>query len=222
LPIWIDAICINQQETSERNAQVQLMREIYSTAHMICMWLGESNEHMIEAMQKLFGFFLLTMGIERYGFSLVRWFNKPGLHSVLESLTQCGADIGSSDFWNRLWITQEVVIGTKTGVGYLLLGQHAMSLTIFMQAIKALLNVFTRIGQLQYDGMNTSALRNCYTLRYAIHLDQLSSMLPDMSIDRCKTDLEQDGQERFPDKYNLPALFTLNGKLQVTDPKDRV
>jgi hypothetical protein len=39
--IWIDAICINQQDISERTQQVQFMRCIYENAEQVLIWLGE-------------------------------------------------------------------------------------------------------------------------------------------------------------------------------------
>lgn len=40
--IWIDAICINQANIDERNAQVVLMRDIYQSAYSTAVWLGEA------------------------------------------------------------------------------------------------------------------------------------------------------------------------------------
>ncbi|KAK8064963.1 hypothetical protein PG997_011710 [Apiospora hydei] len=41
--LWVDAICINQNDTSERSNQVGLMRTIYSQAQVVGAWLGEST-----------------------------------------------------------------------------------------------------------------------------------------------------------------------------------
>jgi hypothetical protein len=41
--IWIDAICINQNDTAERNAQVAIMDQIYSAAQMTIAWLGRDD-----------------------------------------------------------------------------------------------------------------------------------------------------------------------------------
>ena len=38
--IWIDALCINQQDMDERNAQVELMGEIYKNATTVLVWVG--------------------------------------------------------------------------------------------------------------------------------------------------------------------------------------
>ncbi|KAI0864887.1 heterokaryon incompatibility protein-domain-containing protein [Xylaria cubensis] len=38
--LWIDAICINQNDFAERTSQVKLMRHIYQTASRVLVWLG--------------------------------------------------------------------------------------------------------------------------------------------------------------------------------------
>jgi hypothetical protein len=48
--IWVDAICINQADVSERSAQVRLMGSIYSKAATVLVWLGEASEGSDEAM----------------------------------------------------------------------------------------------------------------------------------------------------------------------------
>lgn len=41
--MWIDAVCINQEDLTERSAQVMRMAEIYSKAFNVCVWLGFRN-----------------------------------------------------------------------------------------------------------------------------------------------------------------------------------
>ena len=40
ITFWVDAICINQQDVIERNAQVQQMWRIFGSAHTVDVWLG--------------------------------------------------------------------------------------------------------------------------------------------------------------------------------------
>jgi hypothetical protein len=40
--IWIDALCINQQNNREKSAQVVLMAKIYESARFVNVWLGET------------------------------------------------------------------------------------------------------------------------------------------------------------------------------------
>jgi hypothetical protein len=44
LVLWVDAVCINQQDLEERNRQVAMMRDIYASATAVTIWLGEKDE----------------------------------------------------------------------------------------------------------------------------------------------------------------------------------
>jgi len=46
--LWIDAICIDQSSTTERNAQVAFMGTIYSTAKHNLVYLGEDDDDMAD------------------------------------------------------------------------------------------------------------------------------------------------------------------------------
>lgn len=41
--VWLDAICINQQDLVERGAQVAIMKDIYVSATRTLVWLGEDD-----------------------------------------------------------------------------------------------------------------------------------------------------------------------------------
>ena len=43
LRLWIDAICINQCDITERNIQVSLMGDIFRAASGVTVWLGEQS-----------------------------------------------------------------------------------------------------------------------------------------------------------------------------------
>ncbi|EON68682.1 hypothetical protein W97_07940 [Coniosporium apollinis CBS 100218] len=42
--IWIDAICINQNDILERNTQVRFMFDVYKSAARVLVWLGEARD----------------------------------------------------------------------------------------------------------------------------------------------------------------------------------
>ena len=42
--IWIDSICIAQDDLAEKSAQIPLMRHIYKEAKNVLVWLGEASE----------------------------------------------------------------------------------------------------------------------------------------------------------------------------------
>ncbi|KAH8820736.1 heterokaryon incompatibility protein-domain-containing protein [Xylogone sp. PMI_703] len=40
--LWVDAICINQNDLEEKSKQIPLMRDIYASAKSVLLWLGSS------------------------------------------------------------------------------------------------------------------------------------------------------------------------------------
>lgn len=42
--VWIDALCINQQDIAERDQQVRRMKSIYQNAYEVVVWLGDYDE----------------------------------------------------------------------------------------------------------------------------------------------------------------------------------
>ncbi|KAI7781002.1 hypothetical protein LA080_015345 [Diaporthe eres] len=51
--LWVDALCINQENIPEKNHQVEMMREIYSGAELVIAWLGSAREDSDLAMELL-------------------------------------------------------------------------------------------------------------------------------------------------------------------------
>lgn len=49
--IWVDALCINQEDPVERSHQVNLMSDIYSQAQLVVVWLGPEAENSGLAMR---------------------------------------------------------------------------------------------------------------------------------------------------------------------------
>ena len=51
--LWIDLLCINQEDFDERTQQVQLMHSIYSEAKRVLVWLGRDDEGRARGAIKL-------------------------------------------------------------------------------------------------------------------------------------------------------------------------
>ncbi|KAH7117743.1 heterokaryon incompatibility protein-domain-containing protein [Dendryphion nanum] len=50
LTIWVDIICINQEDVTEKSHQIPLMADIYSSASSVYCWLGKGTVKSDEAM----------------------------------------------------------------------------------------------------------------------------------------------------------------------------
>ncbi|KAN0092408.1 Heterokaryon incompatibility protein (HET) domain containing protein [Hyaloscypha variabilis] len=46
--LWVDALCINQENLDERAQQVSLMGQIYASANIVIMWLGKDTSDLEE------------------------------------------------------------------------------------------------------------------------------------------------------------------------------
>ncbi|KAI1354427.1 heterokaryon incompatibility protein-domain-containing protein [Xylaria sp. FL0043] len=139
--LWIDAICINQDEgdATERNHQVQQMARIYRGAQRVLVWLGPPTDEMILAMILLKKMQKLCKDTKRkveeiqesdwrdLQYSDSRDHYNP-THLGLEQ-------IFNHPWFRRIWILQEVG-NARTALIHC--GKHAVSSSIFCQAPSAL------------------------------------------------------------------------------------
>ena len=51
--LWVDAVCIDQQNDEEKTQQIRMMRDIYSLASEVFIWLGEADTNTEHASQML-------------------------------------------------------------------------------------------------------------------------------------------------------------------------
>jgi hypothetical protein len=52
---WIDAICINQDNKTEKTSEVSKMADIYRSAASVLVWLGEYDEYSGQAIELISG-----------------------------------------------------------------------------------------------------------------------------------------------------------------------
>jgi hypothetical protein len=109
LVIWIDAICIDQSNTKERNEQVGKMRLIYNGAEVVRIWLGESYDQS----GKVFGFIrklskMWQTGSESEGPFAMEPCNPKDVESM--------ASLFERAYWHRVWVVQEVTVARRAVV----------------------------------------------------------------------------------------------------------
>ncbi|KAL8410372.1 hypothetical protein RB596_000181 [Gaeumannomyces avenae] len=51
--LWVDAICINQDDNAEKERQVRSMAEIYAKASRVIVWLGEASDNGDQALEAI-------------------------------------------------------------------------------------------------------------------------------------------------------------------------
>ncbi|KAM0168886.1 hypothetical protein ACHAPF_010545 [Botrytis cinerea] len=116
--LWIDALCINQDDVNERNHQVMQMSSIYKQAREVIVWLGDNTyqgfgknaETLIpdiglSSMKRLAALHK-DLACKPSGTDVTVKTDELRLGAELVSL----GELCSRPYWNRLWIVQEVLL----------------------------------------------------------------------------------------------------------------
>ena len=107
--VWIDQICINQDDIVEKARQVQLMGSIYKRAFSTIIWLGETSAQIgIELLQRVheeWKFSTHEVSVEQ-----LKAFRLPNSRS---EAWQHLCDLFCRPWFRRLWIIQEVVLSHR-------------------------------------------------------------------------------------------------------------
>jgi hypothetical protein len=127
--LWIDAISINQNDIPERNSQVELMGDMYTSAVQVIIWLG-NDERNLKGVSWLHNEFVRHDGIRNLSeenvddpvflaimrvSTIEEWFNY--LNDYYQFFQSCR-------WFHRAWIIQEVTLAREIIV---LLGKSVMS-----------------------------------------------------------------------------------------------
>jgi hypothetical protein len=79
IPIWVDAICIDQLDEDEKSTQVQMMNKIFYHAEQVFIWLGpeeESSTRVFGLLQVVESLFDYGMGLEHFDEEyMMQWYH---------------------------------------------------------------------------------------------------------------------------------------------------
>jgi len=99
--LWVDALCINQEDLEERGQQVRLMEEIYKNAEAVLIYLGRGNSKTSVAIDSIYKAGNLNQ-------------NKRDLKSKFTKEARMGLrDLIDRPWYDRVWILQEVAHARK-------------------------------------------------------------------------------------------------------------
>ena len=158
--IWIDAICINQQDVEERNKQVPRMGWIYSNATEVLIWIGRDNEKEdseiswdpdIWPQRDQTGGSRLKTDIAFQFLENLAWFSKQTLASnpnffhltmlvdMCKNVDNCAniSRLLRRKWFERVWVIQEVVLARKATV---VCGYRSIPWSTLVAASKGMVN----------------------------------------------------------------------------------
>lgn len=138
--LWIDAICINQQDLRERSSQVKRMGDIYRLAYRAVVWLGtESNNsaHVLKILSQLGS--EIKIDYTSMTMSPVSSDSDPHWSNRGKKLPYSGHEVADMNallrrpWFSRLWVWQEIRLARNTSI--LVCGSENIPWRTFRQAI---------------------------------------------------------------------------------------
>ena len=251
--LWVDALCINQSDNEEKNEQVKLMVDIYACAKTTRVWLGPADDTSEEAMIQLakIGQNVVDCGAFKHFVSMtvLSISDPPGAMQaedqakglveamLARSLGQLGDTIRlltnfcnllSRQYWNRVWILQEIVVSRhvevycgKQRIGFAAL-HAALLYLIYMQTfISAQLP--KQLTDLLEASDDASLPLDC---EMKSHFDSINSAdIPQSAalVFGMRLRYQSHAQENGAARPNLIQLLArIRVGREATDPRDRI
>ncbi|GKT54220.1 heterokaryon incompatibility protein [Colletotrichum tofieldiae] len=193
--LWIDALCINQNDIPERSSQVAQMGHIYRGAREVVAWLGEESDNSN-----------LAFDLTEAGSKLSYWCL--GLKS---GTTPASAAFGSKHinalehltrrlWWKRVWTFQELVLAKSV---QFVCGNRRMDAYL----------LFT-LARVYFDHINTCDKCNLSQAPHQEDMSRLGEMLAPLIM------LEYSRQDAG--NLYIPHTVFLYRSRDCTDPRDKI
>ena len=122
--LWIDAMCINQDDEKEKSKQVAKMAEIYSRAKDVLMWLGKEYKQSNVAME-------FIPQLKQYEQS------EALLSQTTRTQWTAFADLIKREYFSRRWVVQEVALANNR---YVLCGSKSLPWSDFAHGVSFFTN----------------------------------------------------------------------------------
>ncbi|SCO50303.1 related to heterokaryon incompatibility protein het-6 [Fusarium fujikuroi] len=163
--LWIDSVCIDQNNIKERNSQVTKMTEIYENASRVIVWFGYATDASL-AVSKLLDISTLLHAYEP--------------DELLEKLLSDKTDPTETASWTalqrlfsrpwflRVWIIQEVMVAQEVHIIY---GDHYLSWKMVADVMQGFYN--GPLEQLLSNSLEDSAIYSPQALATVSQMRQI-------------------------------------------------
>ena len=149
--IWIDAICINQDNKKEKSNQISLMRDIYSWTTTVIVWMGPST---FETDNFFAGFPDVRKKSKEW---IAHYATDPNCRDPVKEELLCDvyaffeglSQLLRGEWFRRLWTYQEIILPPKAT---LLCGASWMDFDEFIDFVVQGFHLSTYIGKLSNIG----------------------------------------------------------------------
>jgi len=166
LVLWVDQLCINQEDEEEKSQQVKEMRNIYAQATHVIAWVGESADNSDLILKHFHSIgskaSRSTRGLTKNSFRHMMNHTLTGiLPSLLDPESRQMISIAFQKFcrrpyWRRLWVIQEYAVARKLEVAC---GNARISNVHLLRALDALARLLDYLEDLGEQTSNDALVR---------------------------------------------------------------
>ncbi|KAF2261551.1 hypothetical protein CC78DRAFT_546547 [Lojkania enalia] len=160
LSIWIDALCIDQNNVAEKNEHVKIMGKIYANASAVRIWLGEEYGlerqafHALSVIDKVFEDLLVQQGIPPSQLGAIQhaFIN----HEAIQDLDwEALGGLLSRAWFERVWVIQEISNAITATIH---VGEYSESWEWFSVIVEAMRQFRVDVRLLQCPGVKSVCL----------------------------------------------------------------
>lgn len=203
--VWIDSLCINQADIVERNYQIQLMKDIYSQASQVLFCVCEPSRYATTAARMLEEASIHFRDVSSLSRNHVQTPSvKAAMQRIEETLDEDWKSISQfleEAFWQRLWIVQEVTLGSARARAVVLIGRSCIDYASIWKGVAYLALVSKTI--MSTSSQRATALNGCLTFVARSMVSSKADRYSSMYISQVHLQVSDD-KDRI---YGLLALF---------------
>jgi hypothetical protein len=199
--VWIDALCINQQNISERNNHLSRMGQIFAQASRVLVWLGEEADNSDRGLQLLSSVANIDLA-EKVLSDVERAYEWEAVFQLLQR-----------PYFQRQWVIQELACARKAVV---YCGQSSMGWAEFADAVN--------LVDKRRDELHAMFHQRADYQHKPRFLPDKGVLVVTRLIEAVNSTLRMsdDGQTTFPLRTLEDLVCNVSLIFQTTDPKDAI
>ncbi|KAI2776563.1 heterokaryon incompatibility protein-domain-containing protein [Daldinia loculata] len=217
--LWVDALCINQEDTAERSHQVTLMGTIYRNASSVLSWLEDPELGHINTV------FPLIRGLPSKMESIAQSWDKDAWErdkdGCLTATRRAGLEwllsepekmrpfmkLSKCTYWTRIWIVREMALAKIPIIHWFICGHDSVNFTQLALFDAWILFIFKAEFELALD-IFTVGSRMVWRLVHLAVQDLIANTL--FELEAIETFMEIDGRDKLVDRIvRGDPLFSL-------------
>lgn len=133
--LWIDAICIAQDNSHEKNKQIPLMKDIYRRAELVLAWLGNAPDEFVSVWKYIERLPDIVKSVgHNAGPALLPW-QGMGMTEPPADFWHIVNNFVGRPFFSRLWVVQEIALAQSISV---LCGEFLFDWTELIPIVEAI------------------------------------------------------------------------------------